>query len=40
MTESKLILIKAHKIALKYGCADDPNWKPKENLDECVNENN
>lgn len=25
-------LIEAHKIALKYGCADNPNWKPKEEI--------
>ncbi len=32
MTDSKLTLIEAHKIALKYGCADNPNWKPKEEV--------
>lgn len=27
---SKEILIKAHEIALEYGCADNLEWKPKE----------
>lgn len=31
---SKEILIKAHEIALKYNCSDNPEWKYKESEDE------
>lgn len=30
----KEVLKEAHKIAVEYGCADNPNWQPKEIEDE------
>ena len=32
--DSKEFLIKVHNIALKYGCADNPEWKLKKEIDE------
>lgn len=30
----KDILIEAHQIAVKYGCAENPEWQPKEDKNE------